>query len=79
MKMCFVCGSEDSVIDFDNNSFKKCFLKLLFRREKFFAYNEAKLCLDSIDNFGYHSSCYKKVTVISKKYNEEYHTVLQKA
>lgn len=34
MKKCFVCGSEDSVIDFDKKSFKKCFLKLLFSEKK---------------------------------------------
>lgn len=72
MKKCFLCGLEDSIIDFNNESFKNCFLKLLFRREKNFVHGEVRLCLDSIDNVGYHSTCYKKVTVLSKKYNDEY-------
>lgn len=72
MKKCFLCSLEDSVNDFDNESFKKCFFKLLFRREKNFAYSEVRLSLNSIDKLGYHSSCYKKVTVLSKKYSEEY-------
>ncbi|XP_077276997.1 uncharacterized protein LOC143905452 [Temnothorax americanus] len=76
MKKCFLCGleksSEKSIIDFNNESFKNCYLKLLFRSKKKFVHGEVRLCLESIDNVGYHSTCYKKVTVLSKKYNDEY-------
>lgn len=72
MKKCFLCGSEDSVIDFTNESFKNCYMKILFRRKKKFMYGDIKLCWDLSDNIGYHSTCYKKVTVLKKRYNDDF-------
>lgn len=72
MKKCFLCGLEKSTIDFNNESFQNCYFKLLFRREKNFAHGEVRLSLDSMNNVGYHNTCYKKVTVLSKKYKDDY-------
>lgn len=71
-KKCFLCGSTDSIIDFSKDSFKNCVLKLAFRKEKNFKYNNITLTPEALDFVGYHSACYSKVTVIKSKYNEEY-------
>ncbi|XP_044590474.1 uncharacterized protein LOC123269040 [Cotesia glomerata] len=82
-KKCFLCSSRESVIDFNENSFKNCVLKLAFRKEKNFKYNDVTLTSESLDFVGYHSACYSKVSVLKSKYSEEYsnfvknHEILQ--
>ncbi|KAK0071405.1 hypothetical protein PV326_001288, partial [Microctonus aethiopoides] len=62
----------DSIIDFNDETFQNCSSKLAFRRKKNFKYNEVKLTKASLDFVGYHTNCYKKVTVLGNKYNEEF-------
>ncbi|KAK0071643.1 hypothetical protein PV326_001013, partial [Microctonus aethiopoides] len=62
----------DSLIDFNDETFRNCSLKLAFRRRKNFKYNEVELNEASLDFVGYHTKCYKKVTVLGNKYNEEF-------
>lgn len=71
-KKCFLCNLSDSVIDFDNETFKNCSFKLAFRKLKNFKYNDVELNNESLDFVGYHTSCYKKVTVLKKMYNDEF-------
>lgn len=71
-KKCFLCGSRESVIEFNENSFKNCVLKLAFRKEKNFKYNDVILTSELLDFVGYHSACYSKVSVLKSKYSEEY-------
>ncbi|KAK0173987.1 hypothetical protein PV328_007112 [Microctonus aethiopoides] len=71
-KKCFLCNSGDSLIDFTDETFRNCSLKLAFRRKKNFKYNEVELNEASLDFVGYHTKCYKKVTVLGNKYNEEF-------
>ena len=39
-KKCFLCDSDDSVIDFNNGTFNNCSLKLAFCKIKNFKYND---------------------------------------
>lgn len=71
-KKCFLCDSNDDVIDFNDETFKNCLLKLAFRKIKNFKYNVVELTSASLDFIGYHTTCYKKVTALNKKYNEEF-------
>lgn len=71
-KKCFLCGLDDSLSDFTEETFKNCSLKLAFRKEKKFKYHEVELTKAMLDNVGYHTTCYKKVTVLGSKYNEEF-------
>lgn len=67
-----MCGLTDSIIDFNKDSFENCSLKLVFRKEKNFKYNNITLTPEALDLIGYHSACYSKVTALKSKYNEEY-------
>ncbi|XP_022830180.1 uncharacterized protein LOC111359002 isoform X2 [Spodoptera litura] len=71
-KKCFLCGSDGEIIDFNDETFKNCVLKLAFRKKKHFKYNFVELPSASLQFVGYHTTCYKKVTVLNKKYNEEF-------
>ncbi|KAJ8706991.1 hypothetical protein PYW08_011127 [Mythimna loreyi] len=71
-KKCFLCDSDDEIIDFNDETFKNCILKLAFRKKKNFKYNFVELSSASLQFVGYHTTCYKKVTVLNKKYNEEF-------
>ncbi|CAG9792717.1 unnamed protein product [Diatraea saccharalis] len=71
-KKCFLCDSDDGVIDFNDGTFKNCSLKLAFRKIKNFKYNVVELTCASLDFIGYHTTCYKKVTALNIKYNEEF-------
>lgn len=71
-KKCFLCDSDDEVINFNDETFKNCVLKLAFRRKKSFKYNVVEIPSASLELVGYHTTCYKKVTVLNKKYNEEF-------
>ena len=39
----FLCNSDDSVIDFNDQTFKNCSLKLAFRKIMNFEYNDVEL------------------------------------
>ena len=39
----FLCNLDDSVIDFNHETFKNCSLKLAFHKIKNFKYNDVKL------------------------------------
>lgn len=71
-KKCFLCDSDDGIIDFDDETFENCALKLAFRKKKNFKYSFIQLPSASLQFVGYHTTCYKKVTVLNKKYNEEF-------
>ncbi|KAF9413714.1 hypothetical protein HW555_008160, partial [Spodoptera exigua] len=71
-KKCFLCDSDGDVIDFNDETFKNCVLKLAFRKKKNFKYSVVELTGASLEFLGYHSMCYKKVTVLNKKYNDEF-------
>lgn len=45
---------------------------LLFRRKKKYKYHDILLTLESTDNFGYHTECLKKITVLKQKDKEEF-------
>ena len=49
-----ICDLEDSVIDFNDETFKNCSLKLAFRKIKNFKYNDVELANASLDFVGYH-------------------------
>ena len=51
---CFLCNSDDSVIDFNDETFKNCSLKLAFRKINNFKYNDVELTNASLDFVGYH-------------------------
>lgn len=72
VKKCFLCGTKESVIDFEDEIFKNCLLKLAFRKERGFKYGNIQLSKDSLDFIGYHSVCYSKVTVLKNKYKEDF-------
>lgn len=71
-KKCFLCGLGESVIDFNDETFENCSLKLGFRNIKNFKYKDIDLTKASLDFVGYHTMCYKKVTGLSNKYHEEF-------
>lgn len=71
-KKCFLCGSDNSLSDFTDETFQNCSLKLAFRKKKNFKYHEVELTKAVLDFVGYHTTCYKKVTVLGNKYNEEF-------
>lgn len=72
MKACFLCDKKFNVLDFNNTSFKKCSLMLLFRRKKKYKYHDTLLTVESTDDFGYHTECLKKITVLKQKDKEEF-------
>lgn len=72
MKKCFLCGEKSKTIDFDEQSFKNCYLKILFRKESGFKYGNVPLTKESSGDLGYHRVCYQKVTVIKEKYTGQY-------
>ncbi|CAB3232311.1 unnamed protein product [Arctia plantaginis] len=45
---------------------------LLFRRKKKYKYHDILLTVESTDDFGYHSECLKKITVLKQKDKEEF-------
>ena len=51
---CFLCNSLNSVIDFNDTTFKNCSLKLAFRKIKNVKYNDVELHNASLDFVGYH-------------------------
>ena len=53
-KKCFLCNSDDSVIDINDENFKNCSLKLAFRKIKKFKYNDVEVINASLDFLGYH-------------------------
>ena len=63
---------EDSVQDFNDETFQKCILKLKFRQKYSFKYNDVRLTKELMDSLGYHLLCYKKITALSKQYNEDF-------
>lgn len=67
-KKCFLCNNYFYVNHFDNESFRNCFTKLLYRKKKGFKYHDVELSVES----GYHSSCYKKVTALKKTHIEDF-------
>ena len=69
-KKCFLCGSDKEIIDFNDEAFENCILKLAFRKKKNFKYNFVELSSTSVQFVGYHTTCYKKVTVLSHFYEE---------
>lgn len=71
-KKCFLCGSDDLLSDFTDESLKNCLLKLAFRKKKKFKYHDVELTEAALDFVGYHTTCYKKITVLSNKYNEQF-------
>lgn len=72
MKSCFLCDKKGNVLDFNDASFKKCSLMLLFRRKKKFKYHDILLTIESTDASGYHTECLKKITVLKQKDKEEF-------
>lgn len=75
MKKCFLCHTAASggrITEFNDESIQKCKLMLLFRRKKNFKYNDITLNSDTAHKHGYHLQCYKKFTVLSHKYKEEF-------
>lgn len=72
MKKCFLCGEESKIIDFSEPNFRNCFLKIQFRKKRGFKYGDIHLTKNTLDDLGYHRICYQKVTVLEKKYNEQY-------
>ena len=52
--MGFLYNLDDSVIDFKDETFKNCLLKLAFRKIKNFKYNDIELTNASLDFVGYH-------------------------
>lgn len=69
---CFLCDSDNNLTDFNDETFKNCLLKLAFRKKKNFKYNNVELTKASLDVVGYHSACYKKVTVLKNILHEEF-------
>lgn len=51
-KKCFLCNSDDGVIDFNDETFKNCSLKLAFRKIKNFKYNVVELTSASLQFVG---------------------------
>lgn len=72
MKSCFLCYKKGNVLDFKDASFKKCLQMLLFRRKKNYKYHDTLLTIECTEDFGYHTECHKKVTVLKQKDKEEY-------
>ena len=70
-KKCFLCGKSDHVLSFSEDLYKTCLRALKFRKHKRYKYNEITLDKSNIENIGFHSSCYKKVTVFSAKQKEQ--------
>lgn len=60
VKKCFLCDLYESLIDFTDETFKNCCLKLVFRKKKKFKYSEVRLTKASLDVVRYHATCYKK-------------------
>ena len=58
VKKCFLYKSDDSVIDFNDDTFKNCSLQLAFRKIKNFKYNDVDLTNASLDFVGYHYEYY---------------------
>ena len=54
-KKYFLCNSDDSVIDFNDETFKNYLLKLTFRKLKKFKYNDVEQTNASLDFVGYHN------------------------
>lgn len=71
-KKCFLCSSDDDVIDFSDETFKNCVSKLAFRKIKNFKYHDVQLTYASLKFVGYHTTCYKKITALNQKYNDEF-------
>ena len=61
MKKGFFCGLEDSVQDFNDETFQKCILKLKFRQKYSFKYNDVRLTKELVDSLGYDSYATKKL------------------
>lgn len=72
VKKCFLCDSDNPVIDFNDKTFNNCFFQLAFRKKKNFKYNDVVLTKASLEFVGYHTTCYKKVTALQKTFNEEF-------
>lgn len=72
MKSCFLCNEKSNVLDFNNISFQKCSLMLLFRRKKKYKYHDLLFTIDSTNDFGYHSECLKKIVVLKQKDKQEF-------
>ncbi|XP_044576907.1 uncharacterized protein LOC123260042 [Cotesia glomerata] len=75
-KKCFLCGLDDSLIYFTDETFKNCSSKLAFRKKKNFKYQEVELTKAALDFVGYHTTCYKKITALQSKYHEDYKNFL---
>ena len=54
VKNCLLCNSDDSLIDFNDETFKNCSLELAFRKIKNFKYNDVELTNASLDFVAYH-------------------------
>lgn len=72
MKKCFFCDKKNgNVLDFTDETFKKCSLMLEFRRLKGFKHGYIQLPKRS-SCIGYHSLCISKIWVLKNKYKNEY-------
>lgn len=72
MKKCFLCGEKSKTIDFNEQSFQNCYLKIQFRQKNGFMYGNVHFTKKSLDDSGYHTQCYQKVTVLKSKFKEQY-------
>ena len=78
MKRCFLCDSEEGVIEFNDDTFRKWFLISLFRASKKFKYSDVVLTIESVKKYGYHVACYKKRTALKQRYIAEFNVLCPK-
>lgn len=75
---CYLCEKRDGrVLTFSDESFQKCYNVVAFRRKKKYKYGDLRLGEESRNNYGYHSACNGKVTVLKQKDREEFEAFLK--
>ncbi|XP_072754743.1 uncharacterized protein [Anoplolepis gracilipes] len=78
MKSCFLCGETENVKTFSNDILNKCIRMIKYRKIKGFKYADVPFSVDSMDDFGYHLGCYKKITCLKSRYKKEFDNMLER-
>lgn len=69
---CFLCGGSDNLTNFSKETYKKCCDIISFRKKKNFKFGDIVLLEEPDKDQGYHSACFKKLTLLKRKHREEF-------
>lgn len=74
---CVICGNANpKIVKFTKEIFDKYVNIVKFRQQKGLKYSDLAIPSDFNDN-GYHASCYKKITALSKQYRQSFESLIK--